>query len=127
GAGSFPGNFPGAIRNDTNVTATINNAVVLQSDTLIHVQGAASGNTILSGNVSGPGALTLTAPNSNTDLGTLVLGGTNNSYAGATNVNGGTLSVTGAITGTGPVTVSAAGGTNQVGTLAGTGDRKKLV
>ena len=32
--------FPGAIRNDTGIAVTINNSVVLQSDTLIHVQGA---------------------------------------------------------------------------------------
>ena len=36
--------FPGAIRNDTNLAVTINNAVVLQAGgASIHVQGAATG------------------------------------------------------------------------------------
>ncbi|HEX5176943.1 MAG TPA: hypothetical protein VFV83_07940, partial [Chthoniobacteraceae bacterium] len=41
-AGPFAA-FPGAIRNDRNLAATITNPVVLQSDTLLHVQGAATG------------------------------------------------------------------------------------
>ena len=95
GAGDFPGDFPGAIRNDTNLVATITSPTVLQSDTLIHVQGAATGSTTFSNSISGVGRLTFTALNSNTDLGQLVLNG-NNSYAGGTTVNGGNLVVSGA-------------------------------
>ena len=97
----FEGNFPGAIRNDTNLIATINNNVVLKSDTLIHVQGAATGSTTLAGNVSGVGRLEFTAINSSDDLGKLVLGGLN-SYTGGTLVNGGSLVVS-------PVSISALG------------------
>jgi len=84
--------FPGAIRNDTGIAVTINNAVVLQSDTLLHVQGSASGSLTFPNVVSGPGHLTLTAPSSDANLGTLILGGAN-SYAGGTTVHGGTISV----------------------------------
>jgi autotransporter-associated beta strand protein len=83
GAGATSGPFaggPGAIRNDratgTNgvFSPTITNAVVLQTDTVIHVQAlTATGNNLtpdgfltLSGNVSGPGSLSLTAPNNPT-------------------------------------------------------------
>src|SRR5205814_1764032 len=62
GAGPTTGpfaSFPGAIRNNTDLIATIHNAIVLQSDSLIHVQGSASGSTTLAGNVSGPGKLTV--------------------------------------------------------------------
>lgn len=90
GPTSPTGNFPGAIRNDTNLAAIILSPVVLQSDTLIHVQGSASGSTTFSNTVSGPGKLTLTAPNSDSNLGQLVLGNTN-TYLGGTLVNGGTL------------------------------------
>ena len=82
--------FPGAIRNDTNYVATINNPVVLQSDTLLHVEGAATGSLTFPNTVSGPGSLTLTAPNSSINQGRLVLTGIN-SYQGGTFVNGGTL------------------------------------
>jgi autotransporter-associated beta strand protein len=84
--------FPGAIRNDTNIAVTINNPVVLQSDTLLHIQGALSGSLTFPNVVSGPGRLTLTAPSSNNDLGTLVLDGAN-TYGGGTTVHGGTISV----------------------------------
>ena len=90
GATSAQGNFPGVIRNDTNLVATINNPIVLQSDSLIHVQGAATGSTTFSNTVSGPGGLTLTAVNSNADIGKLVLSGAG-SFTGQTVVNAGTL------------------------------------
>lgn len=106
GAGSTPGDFPGVIRNDTNIVAEIKNPVVLQSDTLIHVQGAASAVTTLSGGVSGIGALTQTAINSNNDIGILALTGPG-SYTGATTVNGGTLKL-------GSTTGAAAGGTSSI-------------
>jgi autotransporter-associated beta strand protein len=84
--------FPGAIRNDTNLAATITNAVVLQSDTLLHVQGATTGSLTFPNVISGPGRLTLTAPGSDANLGRLVLDGSN-SYSGGTTVHGGTISV----------------------------------
>jgi autotransporter-associated beta strand protein len=100
--------FPGAIRNDTGIIATINNAVVLQSDTMIHVQGTA-GSTTLAGAVSGPGKLTLGAQPHDANLGTLALNGAN-TYSGGTVVDAGTLVVSGASAtlGTGNVTVNSA-------------------
>ncbi|MEO7299938.1 MAG: autotransporter-associated beta strand repeat-containing protein [Verrucomicrobiota bacterium] len=97
--------FKGAIRNDTSVVATINNATVLQSDTLLHVQGL-SGSLTFTNTISGPGKLTLTAPGSDANQGQLVLNGLN-TYAGGTLVSGGTLVVNGtsATLGTGNVTV----------------------
>ena len=99
--------FPGAIRNDTSRVSTINSAsVVLQSDTLIHVEGSATGSITIANAVSGPGKLTLTAPTSSANQGQLVLNG-NNSYQGGTLVRGGTLVVNAASAtlGTGDVTV----------------------
>lgn len=98
--------FPGAIRNDTNIATTINNAVVLQSPTLVHVEGSATGAMTFPNAVSGPGSLTLTAPNSSANQGQLILNG-NNSYQGGTFVNGGTIlvSASSATLGTGNVTV----------------------
>lgn len=84
--------FPGAIRPQTNDASTITNDVVLQSNTLIHVEGASTGSITLTGSVSGPGQLRLTAPNSSNNQGRLVLGSTN-SYAGGTYVAGGLLLV----------------------------------
>lgn len=84
--------FPGAIRNDTNLAVTINNPTVLQSDTLLHVQGAVTGSLTFTNTISGVGSLTLMARNSNADLGQLFLNG-NNSYEGGTIVNGGILNV----------------------------------
>jgi autotransporter-associated beta strand protein len=109
GPGSLPGDFPGAIRPVTNLAATITNPVVLESDSLIHVQGAAAGILTLEGPISGPGQLTLTASNSNSDLGTLIVSGLN-SYQGGTIVNGGSLVVSGGAgsLGTGDVFVHSA-------------------
>ena len=112
GAGPLSGPFavfPGAIRNDTNLVVTIANSVVLQTDTLIHVQGATSGLLTLSGSISGTGMLTLTAPGSNADLGRLSLGG-DNSYSGGTLVRGGMLIISSA---------SADFGTGDVAILSG--------
>lgn len=109
GPSSSTGNFPGAIRNDTNLVATITNDVVLQSNTLIHVQGSATGSTTLSGDVSGVGRLDLTALNSDNNLGRLVLTGAN-SYQGGSLVNGGALVAGGASMnafGVGDVTVQS--------------------
>jgi fibronectin-binding autotransporter adhesin len=87
--------FPGAIRQDTNLAITIGNPIVLQSDSLIHVEGLAQGFLTLTNSISGPGQLTLSGPNSDLDLGTLILLG-NNSFSGGTTINGGTIQLTGA-------------------------------
>ncbi len=90
GAGATTGPFaafPGAIRPDTGLALSISNPVVLQSDTLIHVQGTGGSITLLNA-VSGPGRLTLTAPSHDANLGALALSGTN-TYSGGTVVHGG--------------------------------------
>ena len=94
---------------DLDHAGHVNNAVVLQSDTLLHVQGSASGSMTLAGNASGPGKLTLTSQPHDANLGVLVLNGAN-TYAGGTVVDGGTLLVSGAgaTLGTGDVTVHSA-------------------
>ena len=95
GAGATSGPyaiFPGAIRNDTNLAVTIANPVVLQTDSLIHVQGAATGSVTFPNTISGPGTLILMARNSDANLGQLVLTGVN-TYSGGTVVNGGVLNV----------------------------------
>jgi fibronectin-binding autotransporter adhesin len=101
--------FPGAIRNDTGLVVTINNAVVLQSDTVLHVQGSAAGSMTMAGNMSGPGKLTYTSTPHDANLGVLVLNGAN-TYSGGTVVDGGTLRLSGAgaTLGTGDVTVHSA-------------------
>ncbi len=110
--------FPGAMRNERGIAPiTINNAVVLQSDTLVHVEAnngtgasATPGATnIFAGPISGPGSLTLTSPGGDLDQGFLVLSG-QNTYAGGTLVNGGFLVASGASAtfGTGNVTVDNA-------------------
>jgi autotransporter-associated beta strand protein len=97
--------FPGAIRNDTGLIVTINNSVVLQSDTLLHVEGT-SGSITFPNAVSGTGKLTFAAPNSSANQGQLILNGAN-TYQGGTFINGGTILVSGASAtlGTGDVTV----------------------
>jgi autotransporter-associated beta strand protein len=110
--------FPGAMRNDRNIAPiTISNGIVLQTDTLIHVQanaGTGSSSTPLAtntlvGNISGPGKLTFTAPNADIDQGFLVLNGSN-TYSGGTLVSGGILVAdgAGATFGTGDVTIDHA-------------------
>jgi autotransporter-associated beta strand protein len=130
GAGATTGPFaafPGAIRNTRAVQATITNPVVLQTDTLIHVQATAgtganpaltNGFTEFSGGISGPGRLTFTAPNSDIDQGYLILSG-NNTYSGGTLVAGGILRVSGAnaTLGTGNVTVDNASSPSSIARL----------
>jgi fibronectin-binding autotransporter adhesin len=100
--------FPGVLRPDTNLAITISNPVVLQSDSLVHVQGSATGAVSFSGVVSGPGVLTFTATNSDNNLGSLVLTNSANTYTGGTVVNGGTFDVSASMPGatTGPLTVN---------------------
>lgn len=122
GAGPTTGQFspfPGAIRPSTGLIITISNPVNLQSDAVIHVQGAAAGSLTLSGVVNGVGQLTFTAANSNNDIGKLTL--TNaNGYSGGTLVQGGTLVVSGASAtlGTGNVTVNNAASVASVAVLS---------
>jgi autotransporter-associated beta strand protein len=83
--------------------------VVLQSNTLIHVQRT-SNDTTLRENVTGPGRLELGASNHDANLGRLVLDG-DNSYSGGTIVHAGTLyadSFSSTAFGTGDVTVESA-------------------
>jgi autotransporter-associated beta strand protein len=109
--------FPGAIRNDTGLDVAINNVTVLQSNTLLHVQANAgtgssaspAGSLAFTSSISGPGKLTLTAPGSNIDQGTLFLKAAN-TYSGGSLVAGGILDVQGANAtfGNGNVTVDNA-------------------
>ena len=101
--------FPGAIRPDTGLIITINNAVVLQSDTVLHMQGSATGSLTLGGSVSGPGKLTAGAIPHDANVGAIVLSAAN-SYTGGTVVDAGTLDVSGASAtlGTADVTVHSA-------------------
>lgn len=94
GPTSAPGDFPGALRPAANIATSLSNAVVLQTDTLLHVQGAANGVLTLSGVVSGAGKLTLSGLNSDADLGRLLLSN-DNIYTGGTTVNAGTLELSG--------------------------------
>jgi autotransporter-associated beta strand protein len=123
--------FPGAIRPtrgsgtvagmDYTITAPVN----LQSDTLIHVEANAGtganplGSLTFTNSIAGPGRLTFTAPNSDVDQGTLVLGG-DNSYTGGTLVAGGIVQVTGAAAdlGRGNVTVDNASSLASIARLA---------
>lgn len=103
--------FPGAIRPDTNLAITITNVIVLQSDSLIHIQGSSGGVMTLSGNISGPGRLSQTPAGGSFDnnLGRIIVTGTNNTYTGGTTINGGTFEVgAGSSVGTGNVTVNSA-------------------
>jgi autotransporter-associated beta strand protein len=121
--------FPGAMRQDTGLAVTITNAINLQSSTLLHVQATAgTGNTAsptgsltFSGVVGGgPSALlTLTAPGSNIDQGSLILTNTN-TYQGGTLVAGGILSASGAgaTFGTGDVEVNDASSVSSIARLS---------
>jgi autotransporter-associated beta strand protein len=101
--------FPGAIRPDTSLIITINNAVVLQSDTVLHMQGSATGSLTLGGSVSGAGKLTAGAIPHDANVGAIVLSAAN-SYTGGTVVEAGTLDVSGALAtlGTADVAVHSA-------------------
>lgn len=119
--------FPGAIRNTTGTIITINNPVVLQSATTLHMQALGgtgvnatpTGSLTLANSVSGPGSLTLTAPSSNVDQGSLILSG-NNTYQGGTFVNGGivVLNAPSATLGTGNVTVDNAAAPQAIARLS---------
>lgn len=116
GAGATTGPFaafPGAIRNDRSLVVTITNPTVVQSNATIHIQatggsqvaGSPVGSVTLSGGVSGPGRLMLTAPASDIDQGTLSITGAGTSTGGYL-VAGGILAVSGnGSLGTGAVTV----------------------
>ena len=82
--------FPGAIRPTTGIATTINNTTVLQSDTVLHVQGSASGIMTMAGSIGGPAKLTYTSTPHDANLGVLVLAGAN-TYSGGTVINGGTV------------------------------------
>jgi autotransporter-associated beta strand protein len=112
--------FPGAIRPDTSLIISISNAVVLQSDTLLHMQGAAGSITLLN-TVSGPGQLTFTSPSHDANLGTLALVSAN-TYAGGTIVHGGTVSL-----GSPAATLGAGNVTVQSANLAFAGSTAKLL
>ena len=91
---------------------TISNAFALPSGTMAFDTN--STNSTLSGNISGPGALTKIG------LGILALNGSN-TYTGATTIDAGTLTLSGGLSGS---SVTINGGTlNQTsaGTIAGTG------
>jgi fibronectin-binding autotransporter adhesin len=130
GSGAISGPFavfPGAIRNDTGLVATITNAATLQTNTLLHVQATAgtgssaspTGSLTFTNTISGPGKLTLTAPGSNIDQGSLILTA-DNSYAGGTLVAGGILQVSGpdADLGDGDVTVDNASSPSSIARLS---------
>jgi autotransporter-associated beta strand protein len=76
------------------LAVTIANPVVLQSDSIIHVQASpltlSSTFTAFSNTVSGPGGLIVTAPNSDANIGQVILGNVG-SFTGSTVVNAGTL------------------------------------
>lgn len=114
--------FRGALRPDRNNAGralTITNDVVLQSDSLIHVQALHFGGSYvdhsltLPGKVSGSGLLEFTDIDSgDSNIGRLILTGTENTYSGGTLVRGGTLEARAATTslGTGDVTILSGSG-----------------
>jgi autotransporter-associated beta strand protein len=131
GAGATSGffaQFPGAIRPARATANNITAPIVLQTDTLLHMQATAgigagatpsNGNITIQGVISGPGKLTFTAPNSDADQGHLIIS-RNNTYTGGTLVAGGQLQVTGALAklGTGDVTVDNASSPLSIARLA---------
>jgi autotransporter-associated beta strand protein len=130
GSGPITGPFaaePGAIRQDPGIVTTIANPIVLQSNTVIHVQAAPgtgtaqtpTGSLTLTGSISGSGLLTFTAPGSDIDQGLLIIAN-DNSYTGGTVVAGGILRLINDIAnlGTGDVTVSNATSPTSVARLS---------
>lgn len=96
GAGPTSGQFapfPGAIRPDTGLVLTITNAVVLQSNTVVHSQSSAgTGSITFSGAVSGPGKLIAGATPHDANVGAIILSNAvGNSYTGGSEVVAGIL------------------------------------
>jgi fibronectin-binding autotransporter adhesin len=109
--------FQGAIRVETNRVTSMNNKVVLASDSLINTVGPVGTTTSLtiSNVVSGPGGLIHNGGNG-AGNGTLILNGVN-TYSGGTTANAGTLTVTDASglgAATSPLTVNSSAGTTTV-------------
>jgi autotransporter-associated beta strand protein len=119
GAGPTTGQFapfPGAIRPDTGLVLTFANAVVLQSNTVIHSQSAAGvGSITFSGAVSGPGKLIAGATPHDANIGSIILSNAvGNSYSGGSEVVAGILQATATSVnafGTGDVTVDSGNAT----------------
>jgi len=107
--------FAGSIRPTRDVIANVPGSTVIQSDTIVHMQGTGqdgSTNPTLailsfSGVISGPGILQLTAPGGSSDnqIGRYTFGSANTH--GGTIINGGTLNIIdGAGLGTGIIQVN---------------------
>jgi autotransporter-associated beta strand protein len=77
------------------------------------VDGPGTGTVSFTGNLIGAGGVTKSGSF------TMVMGGANNSYSGATVVNQGTLRINGAKTGTGAVTINNGGRIDGSGSIAG--------
>jgi autotransporter-associated beta strand protein len=112
-------NGTGAIRPGRSASSgsiiTITNNIVVQATTIIHSQtqnDISQGSITLTGNISGASGaqLQFTAPNSNNQIGTYIIQGANNTYAGGTLLRGGALDVSASLSssaslGTGNVTI----------------------
>jgi autotransporter-associated beta strand protein len=113
GTGLAP--FPGSIRPTRDVVADITTPVVIDTDTVVHMQSlgpdgsGGPGVISFSGVVSGPGHLDLSAPVvSNFEMGRYALVAANPSWSGGVAIHGGTLKVfDGGALGTGPFAVNA--------------------
>ncbi|MBI5345733.1 MAG: autotransporter domain-containing protein [Chlamydiae bacterium] len=92
----------GAITVDAAVVADISFSNPMADSSVINFTNNSANNLTLSGNITGSGAIFLTAGN-------LVLSGTSNGYSGGTNINGGSLSIsTASNLGPGAVGIGAA-------------------
>ena len=106
--------------------AVFSGAVALQNSTDIHLNAANAGDKVtFSGGITGGAASSSGAPSTVTidGQGTVVLAGTNNSYANDTAVSSGTLRIAsgGSLTSNGNVGVSTGASLMVDGTLGGTG------
>jgi len=102
--------FPGAIRPDTALAITITNPVVLQSNSVVHSQGAGTGSITFSGAVSGSGKLIAGSSAHDANVGSIILSN-GNSYSGGSQVVVGGLVAMGTSVnafGTGDVTIDSA-------------------
>jgi fibronectin-binding autotransporter adhesin len=111
------GNTNARISNNGSGTLTINTNFVANQTNQSQLQLRGSGNGVFAGTI-GDASGTVTTGINKEDSGTWTLAG-NNSYTGATNVNGGTLLVSGS-TSTGLVNVGAGGTLGGTGTINGT-------